>query len=310
MDTPDADAPHLPPPSAPPGRPRFRPGALPVWLLVCACGGVLTGAAAAVAGAWFHPAVVFPLLVGVVLGAAVVLLMRASQTGHRPTVVTGAVLAAVCCAGAQHYFSYRSACRRHDRAVADSYQKTQMLLQAPPEFARALLDRVPPGPGTFGQYMLRQAREGRPVGPWLARGWLAWLSWSVDGLLAAGAALALVAASMRLPYCDRCRSWYRTVRAGRLSPESARRLALAAAIDLPSEHAGRRFRLQHCTGGCGPARLEVFWEDPQGGLVRRRAWVGPAQREQVHGALDQPDAAPDAPTTDRRAQDPHEASHA
>ena len=119
-------------------------------------------------------------------------------------------------------------------------------------------------------------------------GWAAWLSWAIDGLLVAAAALAMVVPATRLPYCNGCGTWYRTIRAGRTPQAVAQRLApvAAAPLDIPAK--GVRYRLSCCQGGCGPTRLELFWEtvgrsDPASLDVWLDAW----QRNAATQALDE-----------------------
>ncbi len=285
MEASTADRPSDPP--LPPARPRFRPLALAGWLPFSAGTGVLVAWLAVLAGSYFHPLAIFELAVGFVLGAVLVLLMRIAQAAHRPTLVAGTVLAAAICVAGQHYFSYLRAWQKYEQAVAES-QNAALMEQAAAAFGQTLTDRLPKPPGTITQYMARQAEQGRPIGRWHARGWLAWLSWALGGLLELGAALALVVPSMRLPYCDRCRSWYRTVRAGKLAPAPASRLARIGGLELPGDAQAARFRLQSCTGGCGPTSLELFWEQPGSGPATARAWLDAARRDEVARSLDRP----------------------
>ena len=134
-------------------------------------------------------------------------------------------------------------------------------------------------PESFADYLRRQADRGRPLtATWSLTGWQAWLSWAVDGLLVAAAALAMVIPATRLPYCNGCGTWYRTIRAGRTPQAAAERLADVAAATLDAPAKWVRYRLSCCQGGCGPTRLELFWEtadrsDPASldGLARRPA---------------------------------------
>ena len=162
-----------------------------LWLIV---GGVVGLAAAWLAQmeqSYFAPLVIFPLLVGVVVGAAMVGLMRILQVGHRPTIVLGTVLAVTVTVLGQHYLGYLAAYHWPSAAL------------------RALKP--------FDEFLRQQADRGRPlVGGLIAHGWLAWVTWAVDGLLVLLAALVTLGPALRQPYCNRCRSWYRTVRAGRV----------------------------------------------------------------------------------------------
>ena len=87
-----------------------------VWCLAAP----LLGAAVARTAVWIEhvraPLLIFPLVVGGGLGILLVAAMRLMNVGHRPTLIVGAVLAAVAAAAGQHYFHYRDfadAARRH-----------------------------------------------------------------------------------------------------------------------------------------------------------------------------------------------------
>lgn len=271
----------------PTGAARFRWLVFVPWIAGSLVQGIVVAWLAVVAGSYFNPLLLFSLVVGVVLGAIAVAAMRVAQVGNRPTVLLGTALAAGVTVAGQHYFTYEKAWSDYRVAARSAESKAQILQKAPTEFAQQVMDRMPVAPGTFGRYMLEQAEEGRPIGAWRARGWLAWATWGLDGLLVAAAALALVAASVRLPYCDRCRSWYRTTRAGELDVGAASEVAGLAGIRLPRRIRSARFRLQACTGGCGPTAFELLWERTRGGRSSRRVWLDVDRRNRVSRVLDE-----------------------
>ena len=85
---------------------------------------------------------------------------------------------------------------------------------------------------SFGKYMLAQARRGRPLpGGYIATGWEAWLTWAIDVLLTLAAAVAVTLPGIRVPYCNRCRTWYRTIRNGRIDVRTAQLLAEICHVD-------------------------------------------------------------------------------
>ncbi len=284
MDTGSQQDSHAEPPA---GRASFRWPIFLAWLLGSLLHGVAVAWLAVVAGTYFHPLIIFPLLVGVGLGAITVAAMRVAQVANRRTVLLGTALAALVAVAAQHYFTYQKAWDHYHVAAQQAQSQSQALQKAPNEFAQRMMDRMPVAPGSFLDYMLAQSEEGRPIGSWRARGWMAWASWTLDGLLLAAAALALVAVSLRLPYCNRCRSWYRTTRAGPLDDATAERLAQLVGVPLRHDRRATRFRLQACTGGCGPTLLELLCERPRGGVSRRQAWLDAALRDRVTELLDQ-----------------------
>jgi hypothetical protein len=261
--------------------PRFRPLAFLIWLLAAVGLGALAAWLAAGMQFYFAPLLLFPILVGTGLGAASVGLMRVAQMGNRPTAILGVLLAAVVAVTGQHYLDYR-------REAVQSLRSIEAKQPAiSPDVARLLA--APPE--SFGDYLRRQADRGRPLSVrWTLRGWAAWLSWGVDGLLVIAAALAMVIPATRLPYCNACRSWYRTIRAGRTPPAAAAQLARladpAAAIDAPAR--GVRYRLSSCQGGCGPTRLELFWETAdRRSLMSLESWLDTSQRNAAMQTLDE-----------------------
>lgn len=231
-------------------------GALVAWLAV-------------VAGEYFAPLLLYPLLVGVVTGAATVGLVRMSQTGNRPTILAGALVAALVAAAGQHYVKYR-------------------LVYRPAPKDAALFERIRglPMVPDFATYIQRMAEQGRKVyGRRIGGPALAWTSWGLEAALLTAAALALAALAARQPYCNRCHSWYHITRSGRLAGARARRLAAAAGVDLPWEVAVR-YRLANCNSGCGPSGLALYWEQADGEPAAARSWLTAEQRRQVAEVLD------------------------
>ena len=213
------------------------------------------------------PLVIFPLLIGVGLGALLVGLMRLGQIGHRPTVVIGTIAIALVTVVAQHYVGYLKT-YRWPRENAD-----------PPTPQTWIVD--------FDEYMHQRAELGFPLAwGYTARGRVAWVAWAVDGLLVLGATLAVVVPAVRLPYCNRCRTWYRVIRSGRIDVESGRALAEAAGFSAPNRSTAARYRLLGCNGGCGPGGLDLSWEKPRQSASSERTWLDRQRRNQVVQALD------------------------
>jgi hypothetical protein len=191
----------------------------------------------------------------------------------------GTLLAVAVAVLGQHYLGYR-------RMEAVSRQQIEAMQPiGPPSLVREL---VAP-PAGFADYLRRQAATGRPLGyGCVLTGWAAWLSWAIDGLLVLAAALAMVVPATRQPYCNACRSWYRTVRAGRVCLAVAARLAEAGSARIEAPVKRVRYRLSCCQGGCGPTRLELFWEGPDSrGHSSIDAWLDVEHRNQAAQALDQ-----------------------
>lgn len=231
---------------------------------------LLGGAALAAALAWiavaiqphFAPLGIFPLLVGAALGLGIGGLVRVCQVGHRGSARAATAVAVVVLVVGQHYESYRLT----NEALA------QQIRQARREHP-GLAGRLGPiGPASFGEYLQEEARAGRPLaGGWVARGAGAWCSWAGDALLTALAAWCIVAIGLRQPYCDRCGSWMRTMRAGEIPPPSVAELASVLNLALPP--AAVYCRLRSCRAGCGPVELTLEWQEPTGDWTRAVRWL-------------------------------------
>lgn len=258
--------------------------AILVWLATPILGAVVARGAVSVQS-FRAPLLIFPLLVGCVLGLLLAGMSRLGQIGHRATLVCGAVLAVAVAVAGQHYFSFldwkaaQAASRKEGRSIAELMVVKEM---------------SPDEPIDFAQFMQMQAAIGRPVTSHFPplRGAAAWASWFTDGLLTLIAAVTIVCVACRTPYCSTCRAWYRTIRAGPLSAERACKLAGAvaarqgiAAVPPPLEPGGEaRYRLSHCMGGCGPSRLELAFRRPKTAVVE--AWLSTAERERLVRILD------------------------
>jgi len=231
---------------------------------------------AVVAEAFFAPLVIFPLLVGVLLGFLLVAVVRLAQVGNRATVILGVVPAVALTVAGQHYLGYL-------KAYSESSGQIQKQGNSTADFGAVLKQFTP----SFPEYMQRQAAVGRRLLPgYTARGWVAWLSWAVDGLLVLAAALALVIPAVLQPYCNRCRSWYRVVRSGRIDVPTARRLARLAGMPEGETPKGAGYRLLSCNAACGPTDFELNWREAGGGASTSRAWLDTDQRNRVAQVLD------------------------
>ena len=120
----------------------------------------------------------------------------------------------------------------------------------------------------------------------MAQGWLAWLSWAIDALLEIVGAVAVTIPAMRVPYCNRCGTWYRTIRGGKIDVPTALRLAELLGVDEIGRFRSPRHRLSACQGGCGPTRCELSWEEPDGTVDLVQVWLDAAGRNQVAAILD------------------------
>jgi len=279
------------PTSAPVGGAPFAWWRFLFWMLICFVHGAAVAWAAMVVHNDFDfaPLVFFPLLTGVVLGATGVGLVRLCQMGNRPTALLGTVLAAAVTVVGQHYIGYREACRE-ERQQAETYRKAERA------FPDLLKGRIPAPPAGLLDFLRSQAAQGRPIlAGHVARGWLAWLTWSCDAFLLLAASLAMMIPALKQPYCSRCSSWYRTMRNGRIDAETARILAETARMPLAASIKSARYRLLSCNGGCGPAGFELSWEDLEGDTSSARTWLDADCRNRVMQVLDE--AGPHHPKT-------------
>jgi hypothetical protein len=242
---------------------------------------LLLGAATARAAVWAEhvraPLLIFPLVTGVVLGFALVGVMRLANIGHRPTLIVGAALAAMLAAAGQHYFHYRDFTAARAASLEES---------GGAGFLEQLKEVTPSAAPNFPEYMRLQAHLGRPISTkYSLRDAAAWASWAADGLLLLAAAEVIVYLFARAPYCSGCRSWYRTIRAGRVDSDTVVRLADTGAIPL-QDGGATSYQLSHCASGCGPARLQLAIADIRGGNRYCEAWLSADQREEVMHVLD------------------------
>ena len=113
----------------------------------------------------------------------------------------------------------------------------------------------------------------------LARGWAAWLSWAIDAALVVAAAVVVTLPALRVPYCNRCGSWFRTIRSGRIDAPAAQQLAAAVGVEEIEYARSHRYRLSTCLGGCGPTQLELSWEGRGGAVDLVRLWLDTAARD-------------------------------
>jgi len=244
--------------------------------------GLLSAWLAEIAQRHYAPLILFPLLVGAALGIVMILVMRIGRVGHRPTIVLATLLASLTSIAGQHYLSFRAECRliEEDRRLRLEAQREQPALGTL---------TLPEAPGSVFAYLQQRADQGRAlhVGGYVARGWQAWASWGIDGLLVVLAAIFVVAPVMRLPYCSRCRSWYREVRRGRFDGPLAEKLAEAAGVSGAEKTISGRYRLLSCHGGCGPNALEIAWQRSDGDTTTLRQWLDTESRDRIVQLFDE-----------------------
>ncbi len=221
----------------------------------------------------FAPLILFPILLGTAVGITIVGLIRFAQFGNRSAIFAAVVVAATTAPLGEHYFGYLSA-----------YPGFQVAGSASSSDHSSLVRQVAP---SFGAYLQAQAARGRPLwGDVVAHGVFAWVSWALDAALTVVAAILVTLPALRVPYCSRCGTWYRTTRNGKVDLTTGRRLAEICGIeDIASLHSPR-YRLAVCQGGCGPMRCELSWEESSNAVSVARVWLTSEQRRQIAEVLD------------------------
>jgi hypothetical protein len=255
---------------------RFSLGSFCLALAIGPVVGLAWAWMAEEAQSYAAPFLLFPILVGVFAGLTIVATARFAQMGHRPTIVLAVVLAAAVAVVGQHYLRYVSDYSRPATPAPGGVAGQDL---------SALARKLAPG---FGQYLRAQADHGRPLlGQYVAKGWAAWLSWAIDAMLTLAAAVAVTIPAFRVPYCNRCRSWYRTVRNGKIDVPTARRVAETCGVDEIAGLRSPRYRLSCCHAGCGPTYCELSWEEPRGSVDLVRLWLDAEKRNQLTAILDE-----------------------
>jgi hypothetical protein len=253
------------------------------WFPACVVVAMAVACVSSVAEGFFAPPIIFPLLVGTGLGAVLVAIMRIGQIGHRPSIIAGLLLATAVVVPGQHYLSYRST----RQAILANQEKLDAIRQAFPDQAET---RLPVLSENFADFMQREAARGRPLpGKRVARGVFAWISWGFDWLLTLVACGGIVVLAVRQPYCSRCRSWYRTIRNGRIDGETAAQLAELVGIEISDEPFSARYRMLNCNGGCGPTEFELSWESSSS-LSAPPIWIDAECRNRMMQILDRAEA--------------------
>ncbi len=226
------------------------------------------------------PLVLFSAVIGVILGGALVGIARLTQTGHRPTLFAAAFAAAALAVAGQHFFAFRN----HGVGPAAGLERARLRAAFP-----EMVDRLAVPAEDWLGFMQEAAARGRAMpGGGIARDGWAWATWAVDGVILIVAAMAMVATAVRLPFCGRCGTWWRTIRGGRWAAPEAGRLVAAVGAEYPPEAvAAVRYRLTSCRGGCGPFGLKLLWRDSAGLDYSCDLWLSAAGRDRVMQLADE-----------------------
>jgi hypothetical protein len=252
---------------------QFRPARFIVWLAVSLAWAAALAWLAVQAAAHFAPLLVFPTAVGLLLGWALALALRLTNTVHRPSVLAGTVLAGAVVIVGQHYASYLTA-----RSVEPS-AATALAAQAFPELG----DRLKTHERTFRQFLQDSAAHGQTLGSATLSPTGVWLLWGADALMTLAVALFVVRVALRHPFCDACGTWYRVTRAGQTDAATSTALATLSGCKNPSPGAAK-YELANCRGGCGPTAFKLSWS----GSGRRSfsTWLDRAALAEVIALID------------------------
>jgi hypothetical protein len=258
----------------PPPRFRFLPAAryflLAFLLPIC-----LTWPIAKVAQNW-APWLVFPLLVGGLVGVIGLKAAMHLNVGHRATIYGVTGLAACAVAIWLHYFQYLYA------SDPKSSSELEMFRNAFPEMGYS------GRPTHFLEFLNRMARAGRPL-PFgmIARDGWAWASWGLDALLIIGGAMGVIRFGTHPPFCAKCQSYFRITRRESLREEQVARLSEMFSWGLSP---GDIAEYEHftCKGQCHEDLAQFFIRPKLGrGMIRRELWFDRAERALVFQVLDQ-----------------------
>lgn len=205
---------------------------------------------------YLAPSFLAPILMGVFVGLTIVAITRFGRFGHRPTIFSATVAAAVVAA-----VGYETVGGTGAAGATGSASVCLDATRAKP---------VAPNEPTYWFPL------GRPlqIDP-------------VFALLVTVASVAVVVPAVRVPYCDRCGNWFRTIRNGKIDLPTSRRLAELLGVERPDRARSPRYRLSACRGDCGPTRCELSWERSGGGVDLARVWLDGKQRSEVVSILDE-----------------------
>ncbi len=280
----------------PPRGGRFRWDFLLLWFPLCLIHGAAAAWLATLVEAYRAPLIIFPLVIGAVLGVTGVGLARSVRVGHRPTILLGAVIAVTTVVVGQHYVHFHQA-HADVQKDADTYRLAKAV------FGNEVLGTSPIPPDSLATFLQWRAARGMDLVGTHLTGTSVWLVWAFDGLLILGATLLPVIASLGRPYCDRCATWFRTTRAGPLEPAVARAMAGSLDIELPREMTAVRYRLIACQNACGPVSVELSWATSGAKMTSALRWIDAKRRAEIMEPLDRMEPPDSVESSDKGTTD-------
>jgi hypothetical protein len=236
--------------------PRLRPARFAIWLLTAILLAAALAWCATKVTVHFAPLVVFPVALGIALGAGLAWTLRLFDTAHRPSLLAGTIVAGLVLVVGRHYGSYLAT---RDIALITAAD-TVLAAQAFPELQARLRNRG----RTFPQFLRDSANHGTELFGIHLRPTGIWLMWGFDAALSIGITTTWVAGAQRRPFCDTCGSWYRVSRSGRV--DSAKSTAILRATGLQEEpRADASYRVWSCRSGCERIGFELSYSEPDAG---------------------------------------------
>ena len=226
---------------------RFTWTGLAAMLVSAPLVGLVFARVGEVVQSYLAPSALISILMGVFIGLTIVAITRFGRLGHRPTIFSTTVAAAIVAAVVNGTAGDTGVSPVPDRNTDET--------------------PVPPTAAVFsaGEIIIDP----------------------VFALLVVAASVAVVFPAVRVPYCDRCGSWFRTIRNGKIDQPTSLRLAELLDVDRPDRARSPRYRLSACRGDCGPTRCELSWERSAGGVDLARVWLDTKQRSEVVAILDE-----------------------
>jgi hypothetical protein len=225
---------------------------------------------------YFAPLVVFPLLVGSILGMGLVGWMRICGMAHRKSAALGVFVTVAAFVVAAHYFAYSRVQHRFDEQF-EQFRRTRIDLGGLTEIQESTR------PKSMVSFMRQAAEKGRPLAGRTVRGAGVWLWWGLDAGLTLAGAFVPVWFALKRPFCPRCRSWFRVARGGPIDRHWACEIAGRLGMPLASS-GGAAYQLLSCRAGCAPSAFELSWNESSAG--DHCLFLDAPQREEVTTILD------------------------
>ena len=253
-----------------------------LWLAVILPVGAIFGWVSYEASQFWAPIVLFPILTGLFFGITAVGLIRSIGLGNRAMIGLGIFLGSLILVGVSHESALRATCKKTD-------QENSLLQKARAQSNNSQFGQMIDRPKNLFDFLQKRAESGRKIktirGTRNLRYFWAWASWALDGLLILMMAALIVGRSTRHPYCPECKSWYRTMRAGKVDESTVEKLNGLLGGEPTNESGPGRYQISTCRGGCQRARWRFAGKNGTGQIETR--WLGREELEAVNRILDE-----------------------